>query len=214
MRKVDLPKDSRRGGLLSQGTFQLVTSNPTRTSPVKRGLFVLENFLATPAPPAIPDVPPLEESAKGNNKNLTLREVLKIHAEQKICASCHARMDPIGLALENFNAIGIWRDTEKGQPIDASGQLMTGEKFNNAKELSVILATSRKSDFHRAITEKLMTYAVGRGIEYFDAPTIDGIVANADKNGGTLLQILYGVVESAPFQKRRGDGNMFAASPH
>ncbi len=91
---------------------------------------------------------------------------------------------------------------------------MTGEKFNNAKELSVILATSRKSDFHRAITEKLMTYAVGRGIEYFDAPTIDGIVANADKNGGTLLQILYGVVESAPFQKRRGDGNMFAASPH
>lgn len=214
MRKVDLPKDSRRGGLLSQGTFQLVTSNPTRTSPVKRGLFVLENFLATPAPPAIPDVPPLEESAKGNNKNLTLREVLKIHAEQKICASCHARMDPIGLALENFNAIGIWRDTEKGQPIDASGQLMTGEKFNNAKELSAILATSRKSDFHRAITEKLMTYAVGRGIEYFDAPTIDGIVANADKNGGTLLQILYGVVESAPFQKRRGDGNMFAASPH
>ena len=212
MRKVDLPKDSRRGGLLSQGTFHLVTSNPTRTSPVKRGLFVLENFLATPAPPAVPDVPALEESAKGNNKNLTLREVLKIHAEKKVCASCHARMDPIGLALENYSAIGVWRDTEKGNPIDASGQLMTGEKFSSAKELSRILATSRKGDFYRAITEKLMTYAVGRGIEYFDAPTIDKIVSDAGKNEGTLLQILYGVVESAPFQKRRGEGNTLAAS--
>jgi mono/diheme cytochrome c family protein len=212
MRKVDLPADSKRGGLLSQGTFQLVTSNPTRTSPVKRGLFVLENFLATPAPPAIPDVPPLEASAKGANSNLPLREVLKIHAEQKLCASCHARMDPIGLALENYNAIGVWREEEKGQKIDASGQLMTGEKFGNAKELSHILATARKEDFHRAVTEKLMTYAIGRGIEYFDAPTIDQIVANAEKSGGSLLQIVYGIVESNPFQKRRGDGRLLAAS--
>jgi len=212
MRKVDLPEGSHRGGILTQATFQLVTSNPTRTSPVKRGLFVLENFLATPPPPAVPDVPPLEESAKGANKNLTLREVLKIHAEQKLCASCHMRMDPIGLALENYNAIGIWRDTEKGQPIDASGQLMTGEKFTNARELSNILASARKEDFHRAISEKLLTYAVGRGIEYFDAPTIDKIVADAEKNGGSLLEILYGVVESAPFQKRRGDGDMFATA--
>ncbi len=212
MRKVDLPEGSNRGGILTQATFQLVTSNPTRTSPVKRGLFVLENFLATPPPPAVPDVPPLEESAKGENKNLTLREVLKIHAEQKLCASCHARMDPIGLALENYNAIGVWRDTEKGQPIDASGQLMTGEKFTNARELSNILASARKDDFHRAITEKLLTYAVGRGIEYFDAPTIDKIVADSGKNGSSLLEILYGVVESAPFQKRRGDGDMFATA--
>jgi mono/diheme cytochrome c family protein len=212
LRKVDLPEASHRGGILTQGTFQLVTSNPTRTSPVKRGLFVLENFLATPPPPAVPDVPPLEESAKGENKNLTLREVLKIHAEQKLCASCHMRMDPIGLALENYNAIGVWRDTEKGQPIDASGQLMTGEKFTNARELSTILASARKSDFHRAISEKLLTYAVGRGIEYFDAPTIDKIVADAEKAGGSLLEILYGVVESAPFQKRRGDGEMFASA--
>ena len=173
---------------------------------MKRGLFVLENFLATPAPPAVPDVPPLEASAKGDKKNLPLREILKIHAEQKMCASCHARMDPIGLALENFNAIGKWRDQEKGHPIDTAGQLMTGEKFGNARELSEILASARKSDFHRALTEKLMTYAVGRGIEYFDAPTVDKIVADAAKDGGTLRQILYGVVESAPFQKRRGDG--------
>ena len=157
---------------------------------------------------APPDVPPLEDSAKGKNKNLTLREILAIHAEQKVCASCHVRMDPIGLALENYNAIGVWRDTEKGRPIDASGELMTGEKFTNARELSTILATVRKEDFHRAVAEKLMTYAVGRGIEYFDAPTIDKIVADAEKKGGSLLEILYGVTESAPFQKRRGDGGM------
>ncbi|MBU6179991.1 MAG: DUF1592 domain-containing protein, partial [Verrucomicrobia bacterium] len=183
MRKVDVPADKHRGGLLSQATFHLVTSNPTRTSPVKRGLFVLENFLATPAPPAVPDVPPLEASAKGDKKNLPLREILKIHAEQKLCASCHARMDPIGLALENYNAIGVWRDQDKGQPIDTSGQLMTGEKFSNARELGQILATARKEDFQRALAEKLMTYAVGRGIEYYDAPTIDKIVADAEKSG-------------------------------
>lgn len=211
MRKVDLPANSHRGGILTQATFHLVTSNPTRTSPVKRGLFVLENFLATPAPPAVPDVPPLEASAKGANKDLPLREVLKIHAEQKLCASCHMRMDPIGLALENFSAIGVWRDTEKGHPIDASGQLMTGETFNSARELSTILATARKGDFHRAVTEKLLTYAVGRGIEYYDAPTIEKIVLDAENKGGTLLEILYGVIESAPFQKRRGDGAILAA---
>ncbi len=206
MRKVDVPAEKHRGGLLSQATFHLVTSNPTRTSPVKRGLFVLENFLATPAPPAVPDVPPLEAAAKGERKNLTLRELLKIHSEEKLCASCHVRMDPIGLALENYNAIGIWRDQDRGQPIDTSGQLMTGEKFSNARELSQILATARRDDFERALAEKLMTYAVGRGVEYYDAPTIDKIVADARKSGGTLRQILYGVIESAPFQKRRGDG--------
>ena len=210
MRKVDLPADSKRGGILTQATFHLVTSNPTRTSPVKRGLFVLENFLATPAPPAVPDVPPLEASQKGQNKDLPLREVLKIHATEKICASCHARMDPIGLALENFNALGVWRDEEKGHRIDAGGQLMTGETFGSAAELSQILATARKGDFARGVTEKLLTYAVGRGVEYFDAPTIEQIVAQADAKGGTLREILYGVIESAPFQKRRGDGAALA----
>ncbi len=206
MRKVDLPENSKRGGLLSQATFHIVTSNPTRTSPVKRGLFVLENFLATPAPPAVPDVPPLEEAAKGQPKNLPLRRLLEIHAEQKLCASCHMRMDPIGLALENFTQVGLWRDTENGEPIDASGKLMTGEEFKNAKELSQILATERSEDFFRALAEKLLTYSIGRGIEYFDAPTIDKIVRDAEANGGSLKEIVYGVIESAPFQKRRGDG--------
>ncbi|MDF1850069.1 MAG: DUF1592 domain-containing protein [Verrucomicrobiales bacterium] len=210
MRKVDLPKDSKRGGILSQGTFHVVTSNPTRTSPVKRGLFVLENFLATPPPPAVPDVPPLEETAKGANKDLPLRDLLALHSEQKMCASCHARMDPIGLALENFNPVGLWRDTYKGQPIDASGKLMTGEQFGSAQELSQILATKRYRDFHRALAEKLLTFAAGRGIEYYDAPTIDKILDDIETHGATLREIVYGVVESAPFQKRRGDGDLFA----
>ncbi len=212
MRKVDLPKDSKRGGLLSQATFHVVTSNPTRTSPVKRGLFVLDNFLATPAPPAVPDVPPLEDAAKGQPGNLPLRRLLEIHAEQKLCASCHMRMDPIGLALENFNQVGLWREKDEGQPIDASGKLMTGEEFKSAKELSQILATERSHDFHRALAEKLLTYSIGRGVEYYDAPTIDKIVADSEVNGGTLKQILYGVVESNPFQKRRGDGGFSAGS--
>jgi hypothetical protein len=213
MRKVDLPKDSKRGGILSQATFHVVTSNPTRTSPVKRGLFVLENFLATPPPPAVPDVPPLEETAKGDKKNLPLRELLALHSEEKMCASCHARMDPIGLALENYNPVGLWRDTYNGQPIDGSGKLMTGEQFGNAKELSKILATARYRDFHRALAEKLLTFSVGRGIEYYDAPTIDKIVSDTENRGATLKEILYGVLESAPFQKRRGDGDMFATTP-
>jgi hypothetical protein len=210
MRKVDLPADSKRGGILTQSTFHIVTSNPTRTSPVKRGLFVLENLLATPSPPAVPDVPPLEESQKGKNQNLPLREILKIHSEQALCASCHERMDPIGLALENFNAIGLWRDDYRGQPIDASGQLVTGETFKDAQELSKILAEKRYHDFHRALAEKLLTFAVGRGVEYYDAPSIDHIVKGMETHGSTLRELIYGVIESAPFQKRRGDGDLFA----
>ncbi|MCB1062630.1 MAG: DUF1592 domain-containing protein [Verrucomicrobiae bacterium] len=210
MRKVSLPADSKRGGLLTQSTFLIVTSNPTRTSPVKRGLFVLENLLATPSPPALPDVPPLEDAQKGKNKNLPLREILKIHSEQALCASCHNRMDPIGLALENFNALGAWQDNYRGNPIDASGELVTGEKFSNAQELSKILSEKRFHDFHRALAEKLLTYAVGRGVEYYDAPSVDGIVNKVETGGGTLRELLYGIIESAPFQKRRGDGDLFS----
>ena len=122
MRKVDLKGNPRRGGILQQGTFLVVTSNPTRTSPVKRGLFVLENMLATPPPPASPDVPPLEETLKGKNRNLSLREALALHSEEKMCAACHARMDPIGLALENYNPAGLWIDQYKGKPIDTRGK--------------------------------------------------------------------------------------------
>lgn len=210
MRKVDLGDNVKRGGILKQGTFQVVTSNPTRTSPVKRGLFVLENLLAIPPPSAVPDVPPLEDSLKGENKNLTMREALALHAEQKLCASCHARMDPIGFALENYTPAGQWIDDYRGKPIDTAGELMTGEKFANAHELSRVLATERRGDFHRALVEKLLTYALGRGVEIFDAPTVDRLVDRAGKKGGGLRDIVVGIVESVPFQKRRGEGDMFA----
>ena len=213
MKRISLPANSDRGGLLRQGTFLVVTSNPTRTSPVKRGLFVLENLLATPAPPAVPDVPPLEETQKkGANRNLPLRDLLALHSEEKMCASCHARFDPIGLALENYNALGLWRDDYNGQPIDAAGELISGEKFSNAAELGKILATSRRHEFHRALTEKLLTYAIGRGMDYYDAPSIDKIVRDMEANGAQLKQIIYGIVESAPFQKRRGDGDVFSSN--
>ena len=195
-----------RGGILTQGTFLIVTSQPTRTSPVKRGLFVLENILGTPAPPAPPDVPELEDAEKASVKG-TMRERMVAHREKALCKSCHQRMDPIGLALENFNAIGQWRDRDEGQPIDSAGQLITGEKFSNVLELKEILSSSRKEDFYRCLTEKMLTYAVGRGVEYYDAPAVDQIVDGLLSGEGSLVDLIYGVVESTPFQKRRGDGN-------
>jgi hypothetical protein len=207
MRKVSLTRESRRAGYLTHGSFLLVTSNPTRTSPVKRGLFVLDNLLGTPAPPAPPNVPELEETKRNADKILTMRQTMEIHREKALCASCHARMDPIGLALENFNALGKFRETEQGEPIDTAGELVTGEKFNNVQELVKVLTTSRKRDFYRCATEKLLTYATGRGVEYYDAPTIDKIVESLERDGGKARTWIYGVVESAPFQKRRGDGS-------
>ncbi|HWN93453.1 MAG TPA: DUF1592 domain-containing protein, partial [Methylomirabilota bacterium] len=207
MRKVSLTEDSHRGGLLSHGSFLLVTSNPTRTSPVKRGLFVLDNLLGTPAPPAPPNVPPLEQTRRGADRFLTMRESMEIHREKPLCASCHARMDPIGLALENFNALGKYRATDNDKPIDTAGQLVTGEKFTNTVELARILVTSRKKDFYRCATEKLLTYATGRGVEYYDAPTIEKITEQLERDNGSARTWLYGVIESAPFQMRRGDGD-------
>jgi hypothetical protein len=202
-----LAKDSRRAGYLTHGSFLLVTSNPTRTSPVKRGLFVLDNLLGTPAPPAPPNVPQLEETKRRADKILTMRQTMEIHREKALCASCHARMDPIGLALENFNALGKYRETEQGEPIDTAGELITGEKFSSVEELVKILTTSRKHDFYRCATEKLLTYATGRGVEYYDAPTIEKIVESLEKDGAKTRTLIYGVVESAPFQMRRGDGS-------
>ncbi|MGC6566813.1 MAG: DUF1592 domain-containing protein [Akkermansiaceae bacterium] len=207
-RKVTFDERAKgRGGLLGQGTFLIVTSQSTRTSPVKRGLFVLDNILGTPAPPAPPDVPELEEVEKQLHEGATMRQLMEVHREKALCASCHERMDPIGLALENFNALGQWRDQEDGKPIDSAGKLVTGEEFNNVMELKTILATSRKQDFYRCLTEKLLTYALGRGVEYYDAPTVDAIMAQLVKEGGGMKDLVYAVTESVPFQKRRGDGS-------
>ncbi len=205
MRRVQLdPARDHRRGILTHGSVLVITSNPTRTSPVKRGLFILENLLATPPPPPPPGVPPLAAAAKGQKGHLSNREILALHRENPLCASCHDRMDPLGLALENYNAIGRWRTEEKGQPIDSSGELLTGEKFSSVLELAQILAEQRKTDFCRCLAEKMLTYALGRGVEYYDAPAVEAILKRMDQREGQLKQLVLGIVHSAPFQKRRG----------
>ncbi len=204
MRRVTLPPDSPRGGILTEGTVLAVTSNPTRTSPVKRGVFILDNILGTPPLPPPPNIPPLEDAIKTvGNRPPTLRETLAAHRENPLCASCHNQMDPIGLALENFNAMGMWRDQEFSQPIDVSGKLVTGESFANVRELKRILVKNHAEDFYRTLTQKLLTYALGRGLDYYDVETVDQIVARIEKSGGKPSALIAGIVESAPFQKTR-----------
>jgi len=201
MRRVNLPPGSPRGGILTEGTILVATSNPTRTSPVKRGLFILENVIGTPPPPPPPDVPPLEAAAKG--AALSLRETLAVHRADALCNSCHSRMDPLGLAFEHFNALGRWRDAEYGRSIDASGQLVTGEAFSSAQQLKRILVQNHARDFFRTLAEKMLTYALGRGLEDYDTETVDQIVARIEKSKGHAAALITGIVESAPFQKCR-----------
>ena len=205
MRMVKLPPDSPRGGIITMGSVLAVTSNPTRTSPVKRGLFILDNVLGTPPPPAPPDIPSLEASEKGaDGRELTLREALAMHREKPLCSSCHDRMDPLGLALENFNAMGLWRDKERGQALASpAGKLITGETFSDVRELKHLLVTSRRKDYYRCLTEKLLTYAIGRGPEPCDITTVDSIVEKLEQTGGKFSTVITGIIESAPFQKRQ-----------
>ncbi|WP_231734094.1 DUF1592 domain-containing protein [Calycomorphotria hydatis] len=208
MRRVELPPDANRRGILAHGSLHTVTSNPTRTSPVKRGLFLLENILGTPAPPAPADVPSIEEVQNKVGGDLNIRQLMEVHREDALCASCHSRMDPLGLALENFTAISSWRESENGIAIDTSGQLITGETFQNYQELADVIVTKRKYDFYRCVTEKLLTYALGRGLEYYDVPSVEQIVTRLDEADGNTRELIYAVVDSAPFQKRRGDGSV------
>lgn len=204
IRRVALPAGSPRGGVLTQGTVLAVTSNPTRTSPVKRGLFVLENILGTPPPPAPPDVPELEEARKQfAGREPKLSEMLAAHRGNPLCHSCHSRMDPLGLAFENFNALGGWRDTEARQPIDSAGQLATGERFANLVELKRVLARDRRADIYRCLAEKVFTYALGRAAEPGDAHTLDAITERLLTRGGRATELLLGVIESPAFQRRR-----------
>ena len=201
-RKVSLEGNLRQGGLLTQGSFLLTTSNPDRTSPVKRGLYVLDNLLGVPPPPPPPNIPALEDAKKKLGKDATVEELMEHHRSQPLCHSCHARLDPIGLALERYNALGQWRE---GENLETSGALVTGEKFVGVGGLREVLAGPRRVDFHRCFTEKLLTYAVGRGVEYYDAPAVDGIMKQAETAGGGLREFLYGVVESVPFQMKRSE---------
>ncbi len=208
MRRVSLPAGCPRGGVLTLGSVLAVTSNPDRTSPVKRGVFVLNNILGTPAPPPPPNVPALEASEKDfTNKEPTLRVALEMHRSQPLCASCHARMDPIGLGLENFNALGMWRDKERNQLIEPAGKLITGESFNDVRELKHILMKEHRTDFYRCLTQKLLTYALGRGLECYDVETVDQIVDRLERENGRFSVLLMGIIESAPFQERRNQAN-------
>jgi Protein of unknown function (DUF1588)/Protein of unknown function (DUF1585)/Protein of unknown function (DUF1592) len=203
-RRVTLPENSPRGGLLTQASVLMITSNPSRTSPVKRGQFILENFLGSPTPPPPPDIPALDEVRRGiKGREPTVREVMAIHRTNALCASCHARMDPLGLALENFNALGMWRENERKQPIDASGQLLSGQAFKNIGDLKKILKGDLRRDFYRCLTEKLLTYSLGRGLDYHDVETVDQVVARMERNDGRFSALLMGIIESSPFQKRR-----------
>jgi hypothetical protein len=205
MRRVKLPGGSPRGGVITQAALLAATSNPNRTSPVKRGLYILDNILGYPAPPPPPpNVPQLELAASEiQGHEPTVRELQEQHRRDPLCNTCHARMDPLGLALEHFNALGMWRDTESNQTIDASGTLTTGEKFNGVAELKAIIRTQHRQDFYRCLTEKLLTYALGRGLEDYDEFTVDQIVDRLNHNHGRFSALLMGIIESAPFQRQR-----------
>jgi hypothetical protein len=201
--KVSLANTPRRG-LFGQGSFLTLTSYPTRTSPVLRGQYVLENILDTPAPPPPPNVPQLTAPEGQQNHGLSLRQQMEKHRDDPGCASCHALMDPIGFGMENFDAIGRWRDQENGIPIDPAGKLVTGQSFATAQDLMKILSEDNKKQFHHAIATKLLTYALGRGVDWYDRPAIDGIVLKAQTEEGRFIDLIKAVIDSVPFQYRRG----------
>jgi hypothetical protein len=199
--RVSLAGTPRRG-VLTQASVLALTSNPTRTSPVKRGKWVLENLLGTPPPPPPPDVPNLDD--KSRQLTGTLRQQMEQHRANPVCAACHARMDPIGFGLENFNAIGAWRDKEGTNSIDASGTLVSGDSFTGASELASVLADKHRDEFLNCLADKMLTYALGRGTEFYDRPALEKIVAAMDKHQDKFSSLVLAVTDSFPFQMRRG----------
>ena len=200
-RRVDLPEGSPRAGLLGHGSILTVTSYATRTSPVLRGKWILENLLGTPPPPPPANVPPLEET-RSNTRVVSMRERMAAHRRNPQCAVCHQIMDPAGLSMENFDAIGRWRDAEGGAAIDAAGNLPGGEDFDGVAGLRGALL-ERPEVFVGTVTEKLLTYALGRGLDHADAPAVRAIARAAAADGYRLSSLILGIVESTPFQMRR-----------
>ena len=201
-RKVELGPNHVRGGLLGQGSIMTVTSYANRTSPVRRGQWILENLLGTPVPDPPLNVPPLPENEPGA-KILTVRERMVQHRANAVCASCHQLMDPVGLATENFDAIGRWRtQNEAGGPVDASGGLPDGSTFDGAIGLRKAVLT-RPDLFVTTLTEKLMTYALGRGLEHYDAPAVRDITRRARTDDYRFSSVVLGIVNSTPFRMRR-----------
>ena len=203
-RRVDVSGTERGGGVLSHASILTVSSYSTRTSPVFRGKWVLENLLNAPPPPPPPGVPPLDESKVG--QSATLRQQMEEHRKNSVCASCHSRMDPLGFGLENFNAIGAWRNEDGKFPVDASGELPDGRKFRTPGELKLLLKQDRDV-FARALTEKLLIYALGRGLERYDRPTVAEITAKLPSHEYRFSTLVLGIVSSLPFQMRSVDEN-------
>jgi hypothetical protein len=202
-RRVTLPAalDARRG-LLGKGALLTVTSAAARTSPVTRGKWYLQTFLGVSPPDPPPNVPALQEKAAdttGNQKTPTMRQTLEAHRRNPVCASCHQIFEPMGLALENFDAVGGWRTLDEGQPIDATATLPDGTKVDGVTSLRDSLMT-HSDQFVRVVTEKLLTYALGRGVEYQDMPTVRSVVRNAGKRNYAFSSLVLGVVNSQPFQ--------------
>jgi Protein of unknown function (DUF1592)/Protein of unknown function (DUF1588)/Protein of unknown function (DUF1587)/Protein of unknown function (DUF1585)/Protein of unknown function (DUF1595)/Ca-dependent carbohydrate-binding module xylan-binding/Planctomycete cytochrome C len=200
-RRVTLT-NPERGGLLGQASILTVTSNPTRTSPVKRGKWILENLLNAAPPPPPPNVPELKDAGEKQLEG-TLRQRMEQHRENPACAVCHTQMDAIGFGLENYDPIGAWRAKEGNLEIDASGTLPGGASFKSPAELKTILK-ARDSEFRRCLTEKLLTYALGRGLEYYDKCTVDTVVRNVATNHDRFSALVLEIVNSDAFQKRRG----------
>jgi hypothetical protein len=198
-RRVTYP-DDRRAGLLGQGSVLTVTSYANRTSPVVRGKWLLENLLASPPPPPPPNVPPLKDTNPG--QAITLRDRMQVHRKNPVCANCHNNIDPLGLALENFDAIGKWRNDESGAVIDPTGAFPDGTKFDSPATFRRALLR-QPDEFATALTEKLLTYAIGRGVEYYDMPVVRRIVKEAAKNDYRWSSLIMAIVKSRPFQMRK-----------
>jgi hypothetical protein len=204
-RRVTLRNEERRG-LLGQGSVLTATSYSNRTAPTIRGKWLLENIFGAPPPPPPPNVPSLREEEGREGKVLTMRQRMEQHRANPVCATCHSRMDPLGFALENFDALGKWRTAEGGTPIDPSGQLPDGTRFQGPAELRKILL-DRRGQFVTTITEKLLTYALGRGLEHYDQPVVRKIMREAAPNGYRWSSLISGVVNSIPFQMRTSSGS-------
>jgi hypothetical protein len=200
-RRIELT-DDQRGGILSHASVLTVSSYPTRTSPVIRGKYVLQNILGAPPPPPPPDVPTLDEEQVGTAGSL--RQQLEKHRSNAMCASCHNRMDVLGFGLENYDAVGKWRTMDGKFPIDAGGTFPNGKSFKDPAGMRALLKED-VTDFTRALTEKMLIYGLGRGLERYDRRTVDDINRKLAASGYKFQTLIYEVVNSLPFQSRRGE---------
>ena len=201
-RKVAFDEGSHRGGLLGQGSLLTLTSYSTRTSPVLRGKYVLENLLASPPPPPPADVPSLNTEGKSPGETLSLREAMQLHRASPTCAGCHARMDPIGFALENYDAVGRWRERDAGKPIEVKSTLADGREVDGIEGVKKLLLNDPER-FVGAMTEKLLMYAAGRNVQYYDAPALREILRQSRPGNYKFSSLVLGVVNSVPFQMRQ-----------